>query len=186
MGYEREIAWQESLDSGSFSECDLLRESAWVILCSGFREAIVRRRFSYLSTCFLEWESSEAICKFRAHCRTAALSKFSSPRKIDAIIKTAEIVNLRGFNALKHEILARPIETLQVFPFIGGITAYHLAKNIGISVAKPDRYLQRIARFTGYNDVQILCGELAQQSGDSIQVVDSVLWRYCERLQSFH
>ena len=58
------------------------------------------------------------------------------------------------------------------------MTAYHLAKNIGLPVAKPNRHLIRIAQMEKYSDVQTLCGDISKLSGDSIPVVDIVLWRY--------
>ena len=53
-----------------------------------------------------------------------------------------------------------------------------MAKNIGIQVAKPDRHLVRMAKAAGYSDVQLFCRTISQLSGDSIPVVDIVLWRF--------
>ena len=75
-------------------------------------------------------------------------------------------------------IQENPIETLQTFSYIGPVTAYHLAKNIGLAVAKPDRHLKRIASLFGYHDVQILCSEISKITGDSIPIVDIVFWRF--------
>ena len=44
------------LNPSMFTESDLLREAAWVILCSGFREAVIRRMFDFISLCFCDWE----------------------------------------------------------------------------------------------------------------------------------
>ena len=46
------------------------------------------------------------------------------------------------------------------------------------SVAKPDRHLTRIANRAGYTEVQKFCIEISRLSGDSIPVVDIVLWRF--------
>ena len=71
---------------------------------------------------------------------------------------------------------------LETLPWIGPITKYHLARNIGIDVAKPDRHLVRIAeRFgygSGHSDVQRMCGFISKQTGEKIGVVDVILWRY--------
>lgn len=45
----------------TFSESDLLGELAWVILCSGFRERVVRRIFGKISLCFFDWASAATI-----------------------------------------------------------------------------------------------------------------------------
>jgi hypothetical protein len=180
-GYADEFAWQGSLDFASFTESDLLREASWVILCSGFREAVVRQSFDFISLCFCDWESAAAICKYAEHCEATALTRFSNRRKIRAIIKSAEHVQQTGFDEFKTQVLADPIETLKALPFIGDITAFHLAKNLGLATAKPDRHLQRLAMLLGYGGAASLCLDLSLISGDSVQVVDLVLWRFAER-----
>lgn len=63
-------------------------------------------------------------------------------------------------------------------PWIGGITKYHLAKNFGADVAKPDVHLQRLADREGCT-AQQLCERLAAETGLRIAAVDTVLWRAC-------
>jgi thermostable 8-oxoguanine DNA glycosylase len=58
------------------------------------------------------------------------------------------------------------------------VTVYHLAKNIGLQFAKPDRHLVSISNKAGYQDVQAFCRDISNQVGDSITVVDLVLWRF--------
>jgi len=177
-GYYNEIVWQASQDFEGVSESDLLKESAWVILCSGFKESVIRRKFSYLSLCFCDWQSASEIVACKDVCRDTALKSFGHKGKIDAILKTAELIEEKGFAKIKKEIKSSPLESLKQFPFIGDITTWHLAKNLGIPVAKPDRHLVRLAKIMGYHDVQRFCGDVAEISGDAIQVVDIVFWRY--------
>ncbi|HSS97845.1 MAG TPA: hypothetical protein VLK33_12480 [Terriglobales bacterium] len=181
LGFTPEIGWQQEQIFENFTETDLLRESAWVVLCSGFRESVVRQNFNFISLCFCDWQSAGLICEYEAQCRTTALARFKSARKIDAIAQIAKIVNLHGFAGFKQEILEQPIEALQNLPFIGPITAFHLAKNLGFATAKPDRHLQRMAHALGYANGHHLCGSLSDATGDPIQVVDVVLWRYAEQ-----
>lgn len=180
-GFAPEIKWQLEQKFDAFTETDLLRESAWVILCSGFKETVVRRRFDVISLCFCDWESAADICNSATRCRSTALAAFGNRQKIEAIIDTAALVNRVGFAQLKRDILRDPIYTVRLFPFIGPITAFHLAKNLGYATAKPDRHLVRLAAVLGYQDVHLLCSSLSQATGDPIQVVDVVLWRYAER-----
>jgi hypothetical protein len=180
-GYEAEVAWQKSLVFASFSESDLLREASWVILCSGFREAVVRRSFDFISLCFCDWESAATICKYAEHCEATALTRFANRRKIRAIIETAQLLDQIGFEKFKLSVLADPIASLKFLPFIGDVTSYHLAKNLGLAAAKPDRHLQRLAAIFGYRGASGLCLDLSKMSGDSVPVVDLVLWRFAER-----
>jgi hypothetical protein len=183
-GFAREIDWQLGREFGAFSERDLLREVAWVVLCSGFREAIVRQHFDFISLCFCDWESAAAICRHADQCRATALTEFGNGKKLDAIVGTAIILDRIGFLQFKHHVLDDPIPALRTLPFIGPVTAFHLAKNLGLGTAKPDRHLERLARSKGYAGAHHLCSALAVATGDPIQVVDIVLWRYSERRYS--
>lgn len=182
--FAAELTWQAERDIQLITESDLLREAAWVILCAGFREAIVRRSFSYLSICFCEWESADVICRNSELCRETAIVAFRNLRKIDAIVQTAFHVHRVGFDALKLKIAQDPLPTLQCLPYIGRVTAYHLAKNLGVNIAKPDRHLVRLASSYGFDDVQVFCNMLAEATGDPISVVDLVIWRYLEQHQT--
>lgn len=180
-GFAAELNWQSHRMFSAFTEVDLLREAAWVILCSGFRESVVRRCFDLFSLCFCDWESAAEICNSAAQCRATALTVFGNRKKVEAILRTATFINQFGFANLKEKILLDPINTLRALPFIGPVTSYHLAKNLGFATAKPDRHLVRLAGELGYSDVQKLCNSLSIATGDPIQVVDVVLWRYSER-----
>lgn len=90
----------------------------------------------------------------------------------------AELVNDKGFDAIVEEIQADPFMALQQFPFIGPVTTFHLAKNLGIRVAKPDRHLSRLAASCGYTDTQTLCTYISEFTGDPVDVVDVVLRRF--------
>lgn len=70
------------------------------------------------------------------------------------------------------------IELLGQLGWIGNITKYHLARNLGIDCAKPDRHLVRLAEKFGYDNVQDMCKFISKCVGDRIGTVDVVLWRY--------
>lgn len=79
----------------------------------------------------------------------------------------------------QYMTLATDAERLQFcrnLDHIGNITCYHLAKNFGADVAKPDRHLQRMADAEGCT-AQELCERIAGATGDRIATVDVVLWR---------
>jgi hypothetical protein len=63
-----------------FSESDLLREIAWVTLCSGFREKIVRSLFGKISLCFFDWVSAATIANHADICVATAMDAFHSTR----------------------------------------------------------------------------------------------------------
>ena len=73
---------------------------------------------------------------------------------------------------------ADPLEYCASIPWVGPITKYHLAKNFGAQVAKPDVHLQRLAALEDTTP-QALCERLAQESGFKVATVDVLLWRAC-------
>jgi hypothetical protein len=177
-GYKQEIEWQASRRYEDLSEPDFLREMAWVVLASGMKEKVIRQKFPAISEAFVAFSSAKTIAENRDKCIADALMVFGHTGKILAIADGAAKVDREGFDHIKARILTSPIKVLQEFGFIGPITVYHLAKNIGLPVAKPDRHLVRIAAVCGYSEVQKFCKQLSESSGDSVPVVDIVLWRY--------
>ena len=177
-GYADEIDWQDGLRFSQISESEFLREAAWVILSSGMRETVVRKKFPLLSTAFLNWRCAKAIRRQRSSCCTKALAVFNHQRKIDAIIKIVINVAEDGFGTMKSHIEEEGVDYIRTLPFMGPATAFHLAKNLGLDVVKPDRHLVRIARIAGFESPARLCRAIADQVGDRIAVIDLVIWRY--------
>jgi hypothetical protein len=177
-GYREEILWQERLDFEHLDETTFLREIAWVILSSGMREKVIRGLFPAISDCFYNWESSRRIVRNQRTCLRKALRIFNNRAKISALVSAARMIDQSGFQEMKDNVSRDPSGTLTKFDFIGPVTFFHLAKNIGLQVAKPDRHLVRISRNGGYDDVQEFCRQISIATGDSIPVVDIVLWRF--------
>jgi hypothetical protein len=177
-GFADEIDWQEEVTFNDFDETTFLREAAWVVLSVGFREAIVRRRFSEVSRAFFHWSSADLIMTERESCRANALRAFGNHRKINAILKIVERVEAEGISMIRKQIANRGIEFIRELPFMGPVTARHLAKNLGMVMVKPDRHLTRLAGKTGYKTAEGMCRTIADVVGDSLSVIDIVIWRY--------
>jgi hypothetical protein len=185
QGFGSEVDWQYSVSLQNLDESTLLRETAWVVLCSGMRESVVRRIFASISEAFLDWSSGRLIAEHADRCAEEALLAFNHPGKIAAIVRVAEIVAHDGFPRTFLQIKEGGVNYLQQFPYLGPITSLHLAKNIGLPVAKPDRHLRRIADKLGYSCVQKLCEDIARATDEPVPVVDLVLWRYSTLRQQY-
>ena len=83
---------------------------------------------------------------------------------------------------LRIETLNEQLEFFDSLPFVGPITKYHLARNLGIDIAKPDRHMKRLAHKIGYKDVQKMCETIANARCERVGVVDVILWRYINLL----
>jgi hypothetical protein len=177
-GLHQEVAWQRDSNPASISETAFLREAAWVVLCSGFRESVIRRIFDHISLCFCDWDSASAIVESYPACYLAAQASFRGMAKLSAIVDIARRVDAMGFDFLKSALIADPINTLRQFPYIGPITVWHLAKNLGFDVLKPDRHLVRVAERLGFSGPGQLCAAIADSSGEAVKVIDLIIWRY--------
>jgi len=177
-GYAAEIDWQESRCITSLTESEFIKEAAWVVLSSGMREAVIQRVFWKISPLFLNWISAKAIAQNRRVCEANALKIFNNPRKICAIGSICEKVAQIGFERFKLIIQAKGVDFLQELDYIGPITKFHLAKNIGLDVVKPDRHLVRLAKATNFGDPKDLCQTISDITGDRVSVIDIVLWRF--------
>ena len=183
-GFREEIEWQETISSSELLEPDLLRQGAWVILCSGFSEARIRDVFDQISLCFCDWESARAIRSKQEICVRSALEVFPNRAKIFAIAGMAERICECSFELLRAQIRLNPLKTLQQFKYIGPVTSYHLAKNLGFEFAKPDRHLVRMASNGGFENVSDMCDAIANSTEDKKSVIDIVLWRYAVLMRS--
>lgn len=159
-------------------EPDLLRESAWVILNSGMRTSVVAAKFGRISEAFNDWNSAKYIRDHREACLLRAMATFRHRPKLEAIATVASVVADRGLTNVLYEYHASPMEALRQFPYIGPVTSHHLAKNLGLDIAKPDRHLVRMAMHAGWADAVEMCRRIGVRVGEPAAVVDSVLWRY--------
>lgn len=177
-GFAEEIDWQNDIQFSQINESYFLREAAWVVLSSGMKESVIREKFPAISTAFYYWKSSNRIVKNREKCWKNALIVFRHEQKINAIINIALKTLTYGFDSLKASIQNEGIKFIQTMPYMGPATSYHLAKNLGLEVVKPDRHLLRIAAVAGYDNPQLLCEDISMDVGDRISVVDLVIWRF--------
>ena len=162
LGYGDDIKWAETV---SEPECatDFAKEAIWVILNSGMKNSVAQ---GIAIKVYVALDTGQSVTTVFGHKGKAAA--------IDYIWHER--------HRLFREFLAAedPIEFGARLPWIGPITKYHLAKNLGADVVKPDRHLKRIADAHG-TDPTTLCQCLADATGDRIGTVDYVLWRAAEQ-----
>lgn len=177
-GFGRELDWQDSRDFSVVTESEFLAEAAWVVLSAGLSERVVHRVFGSISQSFCQWNSASAIVSRRRSCVAQAMKVFAHKPKIRAIAEIAAQVNQHGFARIKREVEALGVERLSELPFIGPVTSFHLAKNLGLDVVKPDRHLVRLAKAAQVADPYALCSMIAAWTGDRMATVDLILWRF--------
>lgn len=167
-GFGGDIKWSEGVKSPKTAEV-LAREAIFVICNSGMKWTVARPIFDrIMPILYANPRASLAVVEANV------LTVFRHKGKVGAI---AEIWRNRAAYFCNFKSTADKLAFCVALPWIGEITKFHLAKNLGVDCAKPDRHLQRIARHYKYTSVDALCRALAQKSGDRIATVDVVLWR---------
>ena len=161
-GYIDEILYYEDGGTPAPDAKDFALEVIFVICNSGVKAQIARKIFNRV--------------KIRLVCNREIGDAYKHPGKVAAIRK---IWGHRKWYFLHYNACMTDLEKLCFFetiPFIGKITKYHLSKNLGIDVIKPDRHLVRIAK-TYNTDPETLCKNLSETTGDKVSVIDYVIWR---------
>src|SRR6266853_2342058 len=138
-GYAGEYLWQVRQKGRAVTETEFLREYSWVVLGCGFRETVVRRVFPFVSMAYFDFVSASVIVDHAAECIRLASACFGNRKKLQAIVHGASLVASVGIAEL-WEQLTKDRRALLNLPFIGGVTAAHLLKNLGSDVAKNDRH----------------------------------------------
>jgi len=176
-GFAQEIVWQSSVALAEATPTAFVREAAWVVLSAGMSESVVRSRFSRLSGAMYGFDPA-ALSRNRERARVTAIAAFAHERKIDAVLDIAATVYRIGPDGLRAALMNDPEQFLRSLPYIGPVTWRHLAKNLGLPVAKADRHLTRLAFAAARSSVDGLCDEIAKWLGEPVAVVDLVLWRW--------
>ena len=155
-----DLEWSESIEAPSNAD-DFAREVIFVICNSGMKNTVAAGIFA---RCMAALESDIAVREvFRHPGKAAAIARIWAEREgffRDFADATDQLAFLAGL------------------PWIGEITKFHLAKNFGVDVAKPDVHLQRLADRDGTTP-QALCARIASEVGLRVATIDTILWRAC-------
>lgn len=157
-GYQQEIDVVEERRFEEQTADDFFFEYVWVVLNSGMKNKVA--------------------LKIYENAKKIGMDAIKHKGKRDAI-EQANVCRYIWFKKLQEmKSIDEQLIFLEMLPWIGPITKYHLARNLGIDVAKPDRHLQRIADHFKYFDVQKMCNTLSLQTNERIGTIDLVLWRF--------
>ncbi len=158
-GYAKEIDWAHDIKPCE-GAMEFWQEFSWVVICSGMKEQIARKI----------WDKVRPWCQLGL----SASDRFGHAGKATAI---DEVFRRRFdlFSAYLSTADDGRVAFLETLPWIGPITKWHLAKNLGMNVCKPDRHLVRI--FGRESNVTPACQKLVDETGDRLTEVDTVIWR---------
>lgn len=164
-GHGDDYTWSQGLKPPATAR-ELVSEYVWVVLNSGMKNTIARKIMDRVWPALM---AGAPVADVFGHREKAAAIEDTWRRRIE---------RFADFTAIAERGDAAVAEWCETLPWIGKITKYHLAKNLGADVAKPDRWLIRLADVE-QTTVRALCAVLAAETGDRVATVDIVLWRAC-------
>ena len=131
-GYGHEIQYVEERHFKDIDVDTFFGEYAFVVLSSGI-------------------SNKAAESMYEKFMKTQKMSSVKHPGKRKALEKAGR-EHFQWFDLLtKCKDDGSRIQFIQTLPYMGPATSYHLARNLGIDCAKPDRHLKRIAEHFGYD-----------------------------------
>lgn len=153
------IFWSEKLERVTDADT-IARELIFVICNSGMHRVVARRIYNSVIEELIHDGSAGNV--FRHEGKAKAIDAiWTSRESLPAQLSTLDDVAL--------------LKWCGELPWIGKITKYHAAKNLGADVAKPDRHLVRLAAAAG-EDIEAYCARLHKETGLRVATVDLVLW----------
>jgi hypothetical protein len=155
---QEDLRWSERLES---PEDNFASETIYVICNSGMKHTVAVGIFRRVMRALRRGDSASA--EFGHKGKAAAIDWIWANRL-----------------AVLIDFLQAPdrLAYCGSLPWVGGITKYHVAKNFGVDVAKPDVHLKRLADREGVT-AQALCERLAAETGYRVATIDTLLWRAC-------
>jgi len=171
----------EEIDKAIF-----LREYAYVVYCSGFKQSTVEKHWPDLYKTYHEFNPA-LISQSKEQTRERALKYIGNKRKVESVLNTAEqLKDMTWGNWINYKQQIKDsvpgFDILEELPFIGPKTKFHLARNMGFNVAKPDRHLERIAAAYKMTTAS-MCKYLSEKSEEltgihyDVHTIDSIFWR---------
>ena len=158
-------------------------EYCWVVYTSGFNAKIVSKLFPALQEIYAPLVG--VFKTFRSdvntnEIETKALGIINNKRKVKSIISVAvnsgKEINQLGWLKYKETKLNSP-DKLQKLPFIGPITCYHLARNIGLlDFMKPDIHMERVAKHWNFDNSLEMCRDIQNTYDLPLGLIDLIMW----------
>jgi len=178
-GFDKEIEWCEQRPTfNRMLDWQILKEYAWVVFNSGMRNSVIEAKWQEICEAF-RFFNLKFILDEPDTVLKEALNVFGHYNKVGAVIEFAEKLWKEG-SGFRNKVNENPLDTLTQLSFIGDITKYHLARNLGFDFIKPDRHLTRLGDRYGLTAFE-LCNLIHEKTGRRLGTIDVILWRYCEQ-----
>lgn len=159
-GYGEELLWASGIQKCRDHRL-FFQEYAWVVLNSGMKNQVAEKIWHRVQEALINDQPVSEV--------------FGHEGKAEAIQQVSER-SKELFDEYRTRTGDDRLDFLEELPWIGPVTKYHLAKNLGHDCVKPDRHLVRVANMYD-TDPLGLCQRISEKTGDTLALVDTVIWR---------
>ncbi len=163
--------WVRTIDPDVIKPQVFFKEYIWVVYACNFEVAILEQRRKNLYQAYGHYRI------LKEDKKDAVLAVIHNIPKWNAVLDTARKMQLLGWHDFKDAYLSS-INSMTALKFIKDVIKFHLARNLGFDVAKPDRWMTRIADYFDYDSVKQMCQYLSEKYGLPVKEVDLILWKY--------
>lgn len=150
---------------------EFFEEYIWVVYASGFS---VRRLEEVKDRLYRAYGRYKDLDSKR---KRKVLAVVNSVRKWNAVHDTAVTMQTMRWDHFKKTYLS-DLDKMTALGYIGPITKFHLGRNLGFNVAKPDRHLVTLAERFGCSSVDEMCQYLSQEHSLKLKEIDFILWKF--------
>ena len=181
--FPEDLEWSERIIHTSIKDITkqwFYSEYAHCVYCSGFNVRIVWMKSDALREAYYDYDPVKVAAN-PDEVRRKAMKKtcIRNKRKVDAIIKAAPIINQLEWPGFLYKARGN-FNVFKTLPYIADVLKYHLARNIGFNVIKPDVHIKRLAKYYGLDPFK-MCDMLSESTGLPRHTVDSILWRAAQQ-----
>lgn len=185
-GYTEDVEYLRELLSNPLYEKmtmeQFFRQYIWVVFTCGFRARTVKRKWNGIEKMVCDFNPQEVNKK--NFDQLLDESPIKNEAKLKGILKTSRLISDEWIKDIRNASINEVKEKLKDLPYIGAVTVYHLMRNIGFDVFKPDRHIENLASELEVADEKLFETVIENRDEKYIGVVDYVLWRACEVLES--
>lgn len=163
-----------------------LSQYTWVVLVSGFKAEIVFKKFPEVRALLKEFDASK-ICV--NHLIRSGLKIIANKSKWQSIYDGVRLLKSTPWEDFKGQYLSS-VDAMEGLPHIGPTLKYHLARNLGFDVVKPDLHLTRMAAHFGVMGPDVLCNsvQISNPYAQSLNLgqIDYCIWCYLSHAGKVH
>ena len=177
--FPEDLEWSKKVSENvDWDQRKFIQEYVFAVYVSGFRYSVVQKKMYDFQKVFYDWNLEE-ILKNEKEVKIEARKLINNRNKINSIIRGLKMLDELDFDSFKSKVMMS-IDMLTMFPYVGKVIKFQLARNLGFDVAKPDKHIVRIAEKYNLDPIE-MCEMISRATGYKVHTVDSILWRYAEQ-----